>query len=498
MTALTDAPPIDHRPLAALPTGRARTIALFSLFLASTMELLDTTIVNVALPSIETGLGATGAQLQWMVAAYPLAFAVALITGSRLGDLWGRKHLFVVGLVGFTLMSAACGLAPNAETLILFRALQGLAAAAMIPQVLTSIQVMYAPHERAAAMGLFTGLAGVTAVVGPVLGAVLTNADIAGTGWRSIFLVNVPVGVLAIVAAVKWVPNSISERRPGIDVRGVLVLAAGLLAVLYPLTMGRELGWPVWGYALIAAGVVTLVAFVRHQQRTEREGREPLVALSLYRLRSFGAGSGVHGLLFVAMGATFLCQTVYLQAGLGWTVLHAGLAGLPFAVATVDLRRHRHGGPRPADRYPRPPDRRHRLGGRRAAAPRHRPRRDRRHVDVGVRPRLPRVGCRVRADGRADRDVHHHRRSGRRRGLGVGAAQHDRPARQRGGSRGRRHGLLLGRREQRRTGGRARCSVPRSRSRSPSSSSLMVVTAVVARALPNHQPAAPSAAPSAE
>ena len=326
------------------------------------MELLDTTIVNVALPTIETDLGATGAQLQWMVAAYPLAFAVALITGSRLGDLWGRKHLFVVGLVGFTLMSAACGLAPSAEALILFRALQGLAAAAMIPQVLTSIQVMYAPHERAAAMGLFTALAGVTAVVGPVLGAVLTNADIAGTGWRAIFLVNVPVGVLAIVAALKWVPNSISERRPGIDVRGVLVLAAGLLAVLYPLTMGRELGWPVWGYALIAAGVVTLVAFVRHQQRTEREGREPLVTLSLYRMPSFGAGSAVHGLLFVAMGATFLCQTVYLQAGLGWTVLHAGLAGLPFAVATSVFAGVGMAVLGPADRDPRPAGRRDRLG----------------------------------------------------------------------------------------------------------------------------------------
>jgi len=336
MTALTEAPPATlARPHPrALPEGRARTIALFSLFLASTMELLDTTIVNVALPSIETGLNATGAQLQWMVAAYPLAFAVALITGSRLGDLWGRKTLFVVGLVGFTVMSAACGLAPTAETLILFRALQGLAAAAMIPQVLTSIQVMYAPHERAAAMGLFTGLAGVTAVVGPILGAVLTNADIAGTGWRSIFLVNVPVGIVAVVAAVRWVPNSVAERRPGIDVRGVLVLAAGLLAVLYPLTMGRELGWPLWGYALIAAGIAVLLAFVGAQRRAERDGREPLVALSLYRLRSFGAGSAVHGLLFVGMGATFLCQTVYLQAGLGWSVLHAGLAGLPFAVAT--------------------------------------------------------------------------------------------------------------------------------------------------------------------
>jgi EmrB/QacA subfamily drug resistance transporter len=336
MTALTEAPPATlARPQAkAQPQGRARTIALFSLFLASTMELLDTTIVNIALPSIETGLNATGVQLQWMVAAYPLAFAVALITGSRLGDLWGRKTLFVAGLVGFTVMSAACGLAPTAGALILFRALQGLAAAAMIPQVLTSIQVMYAPHERAGAMGLFTGLAGVTAVVGPVLGAVLTNADIGGAGWRSIFLVNVPVGIVAVAAALTWVPNSVAERRPGIDVRGVLVLGAGLLAVLYPLTMGRELGWPLWGYALLAAGVAVLLAFVRAQQRAEWDGREPLVALSLYRLRSFGAGSAVHGLLFVAMGATFLCQTVYLQAGLGWSVLHAGLAGLPFALAT--------------------------------------------------------------------------------------------------------------------------------------------------------------------
>ncbi|HEU4998691.1 MAG TPA: MFS transporter [Lapillicoccus sp.] len=333
MTALTEAPPVTRSASSAIQ-GRARTLALLSLFLASTMELLDTTIVNVALPSIESGLGATGAQLQWMVAAYPLAFAIALITGSRLGDLWGRKTLFLVGLVGFTVMSAACGLAPTAEALILFRALQGLAAAAMIPQVLTSIQVMYAPHERAAAMGLFTGLAGVTAVVGPVVGAVLTNADIAGTGWRSIFLVNVPVGVVAFIAAATWVPNSVAERRPGIDVRGVLVLAAGLLAVLYPLTMGRELGWPVWGYALMAAGVAVLAGFVRAQRKAERDGREPLVALSLYRLRSFGAGSAVHGILFVAMGATFLCQTVYLQAGLGWSVLHAGLAGMPFAVAT--------------------------------------------------------------------------------------------------------------------------------------------------------------------
>src|SRR5690349_6307399 len=165
-----------------LPVGRARTFALLSLIVASTMELLDTTIVNVELPTIESGWRASATQLQWMVSAYPLAFAVALVTGSRLGDLWGRKRVFLGGLVGFTLMSGACGFAPNAEALVGFRALQGIAAAAMIPQVLSSLQVMYAPHERAKAMGLFTGLAGLSAVLGPVIGAVLTEADLGGLG----------------------------------------------------------------------------------------------------------------------------------------------------------------------------------------------------------------------------------------------------------------------------------------------------------------------------
>ena len=321
--------------LGPLPVGRARTAALLSLFLASAMELLDVTIVNVSLPTIEKALHASATQLQWMIAAYPLAFAIGLITGSRLGDRFGRKRLFVIGLVAFTLMSAACGFAPSAGALVAFRALQGLGAAAMVPQVLSSLQVMYAADERAKAMGAFTALAGISTVLGPVLGAVLTDADLAGSGWRAIFLVNVPFGIAAIVAALRFIPESRSERRPGLDVRGVATLAVGLLAILYPLTMGRELGWPAWVFVLMAAGAVILVLWLRGQRRTEQAGCEPLVALSLYRLRGFAGGSAVQVLLFMGVSAYFLGQTIYLQAGLGWSVLKAGLIGVPFAVTTA-------------------------------------------------------------------------------------------------------------------------------------------------------------------
>lgn len=323
--------------LGPLPVGRARTAALISLFLASAMELLDVSIVNVSLPTIEKGLHASATQLQWMIAAYPLAFAIALITGSRLGDRFGRKRLFVIGLVAFTLMSAACGFAPTAGALVAFRALQGLGAAAMVPQVLSSMQVMYAADERAKAMGAFTALAGISTVLGPLLGAILTDADIAGSGWRAIFLVNVPLGIAALVAALRFIPESRSARRPGLDVRGVAVLAAGLLAVLYPLTMGRELGWPAWVFAPIAAGVFVLAGWLRWQHRIERSGREPLVALSLYRLRAFSGGTGVQVLLFMGISSYFLGQTIYLQAGLGWSVLKAGLIGVPFAVTTAAM-----------------------------------------------------------------------------------------------------------------------------------------------------------------
>lgn len=317
---------------ASMPVGRARTIALISLFMASFMELLDATIVNVALPDIERALGANTVELPWMVASYTLALAIGLITGSRLGDIYGRKKIFVVGLVAFTLASVLCGVAMNPEMLIGSRALQGFAAAAMIPQVLSSVQVMYKPAERAKAMAGFSALAGVAAVSGPILGAVLTNANIFGWGWRTIFFVNVPVGIFAVICALKFVPESVAPVKHKLDLSGVLILAVGMLSILYPLTMGREEGWPLWTYLMMAFGLLVLVGFVLLQLRKEKNGNEPLVPISLFKSRSFAAGIALMFLFFIPMNGFFLIQTMFLQVGIDYPILEAGLTMIPFSI----------------------------------------------------------------------------------------------------------------------------------------------------------------------
>jgi EmrB/QacA subfamily drug resistance transporter len=316
----------------APPIGRARSIALVSLFMASFMELLDATIVNVALPDIEKALGAHNAQLQWMVASYTLALAIGLITGSRLGDIYGRKKVFIIGLVVFTVASVLCGMAMNPEMLIASRALQGFASAAMIPQVLSSLQVMYKPSERAGAMAGFSALAGVAAVSGPILGAILTDANIFGWGWRTIFFVNVPVGIFAVICAVKYVPESVAPVRHKLDLSGVVVLAVGMLAVLYPLTMGREENWPLWTFLMLGFGVLVLVGFVLLQWREEKNGGEPLVAVSLFKSRPFAAGIAMMFLFFIPMNGFFLIQTLFLQLGLQYPILKAGLTMIPFSI----------------------------------------------------------------------------------------------------------------------------------------------------------------------
>lgn len=314
-------------------TGRARTIALICLLAASFMELMDATVVNVSLSTIRHDLGASSAQMQWIVAGYPLAFAVCLVVGARVGDRFGRRRIFLVGLVGFGLMSLACGLAANPEQLVAFRILQGVAAAAMVPQVLTSLQVMYKPEERGTAMGAFTAVIGLAAVTGPVLGALLTQWDIAGLQWRPIFLVNVPIAVIAVVAARVLVPESHADRPAPITVGSAGLLGASLAAIVLPITIGPDNDWPAWGFVLAATGVLGLVAFAYGQIRAECRGVEPLIPPSLFVSPSFGRGVVAFLALSIPTGGFFLIQSIQVQQALGWSVLRTGLAWVPFSLA---------------------------------------------------------------------------------------------------------------------------------------------------------------------
>lgn len=319
------------RPPAISP--RARTIALVCLLTASFMELMDATVVNVALRTMSDHLGASATAMSWVVAGYPLAYAIGLIFGARLGDRFGRRRLFVIGLVAFGATSLACGLALTPTALVAFRILQGAAAALMIPQVLTNIQVLYPPAERGRAMGLFTSIIGIAAVAGPVLGAVITDGDWFGLSWRPVFLVNVPVAVLAVIAARVFIPETFAARPAPISPGAVVLLGGSLAAVMTPVTLGPGHDWPAWGFALMAGGALGLLVFARRQVLAARSGVEPLVPPTVFGTRSFTTGLAAFTALNIPTGGFFLIQSLHVQAAHGWSVLHTGVMWIPFSLA---------------------------------------------------------------------------------------------------------------------------------------------------------------------
>lgn len=314
------------------PRTRARGVAVGVLFVATFMDLLDTTVVNVAFPSIERDLDASPAQLEWMISGYVLAFAVALVTTGRLGDLYGRKRVFLLGVAGFTLASALAGLAPTADTLVLARFVQGAFAAAMIPQVLSIVQVLFAPSERAGVLGAYGAVTGAAAVAGPLLGGVFSTYDVLGLEWRAIFVVNIPVGLLLLAVGASVIPESRSDRAARLDLVGVALSAAALFLVVFALIEGRPQDWAWWIWVMLVAGVALAVVFVLVQGRLERSGRDPLLPLSLFHDRGFSAGAVTHFGFFGALGAFFFILTFYLQFGVGLSPIEAALAVLPFSV----------------------------------------------------------------------------------------------------------------------------------------------------------------------
>jgi EmrB/QacA subfamily drug resistance transporter len=312
-----------------------RWVALAVVLIAGFMQLVDISIVNVAIPSIQRDLDATYSQIQWVLAGYQLAFAVMLITGGRLGDIYGRKRLFMTGMAGFVLASALCGLAQSMGMLIGSRVFQGLMGAIMFPQILSVIQVTFPPRERGTAFGLFGATIGLATITGPLVGGLLINADLFGLEWRPIFLVNVPIGIAALAVATRYLAESRAPRALRPDPLGVAIVTVGLLLLVYPLVQGRDLDWPLWTFLSIAASVPVLIGFGIYERHKKARDGSPLVDMDLFRQRSFVPGLLVAGIFFMGIPAFFLTFSLWLQIGLGFSALHAGLTGAPFAVGSA-------------------------------------------------------------------------------------------------------------------------------------------------------------------
>jgi EmrB/QacA subfamily drug resistance transporter len=317
------------------PRSRLRWLGLAAVLAVEVMDLLDTTIVGVASPSIRADFGGSSTQIQWITAAYTLTFAVLMITGARLGDIVGRHRMFLLGVAGFAAGSVLCACAVSPGMLIGMRAAQGAFAAMMLPQGLGLIRELFPPTELGRAFALFGPVMGMSAVGGPVLGGYLTDADVLGTGWRAVFLINVPLAAAAFLVGLKVLPDSRAPGRPQLDLPGVALMSTAVLLLVYPLVQGRDLGWPLWSYAMMVAALPVLGAFAARQRALRRRGRSPLIEPSLFRHRGFNGSLAVGLVFFGALAGLMLVLTLFLQYGLGDSPLRAGLGTVPLALGTA-------------------------------------------------------------------------------------------------------------------------------------------------------------------
>ncbi|MFH8570522.1 MFS transporter [Streptomyces sp. NPDC017993] len=323
-----------ERVLAPSPTAayRWRWLALTALLLGEAMNLLDATIVQVAGPAIHADLGGSVSDIQWFTTAYTLPFAVLLITGGRLGDIAGRRRLFVIGVTGFMLASIACALAPSVGLLIAFRVVQGAAAAVIIPQTIGLIKTMFSGDEMSKALGSIGPVMGLAAVCGPVLGGVLTHADLFGSSWRAAFLLNVPVSLVVLAITPKLLENR-APKRPTLDLTGTLLATIGVGLIVYPLIGADIAAMSVWSWGGIVVGLIVMVGFGLHQRRVAAGGRRsPLVEPSLFAHRSFPAALVTSASFFAVTNGLMMVIVLQLQLGLGTDVLNAGLTLAPWSV----------------------------------------------------------------------------------------------------------------------------------------------------------------------
>jgi EmrB/QacA subfamily drug resistance transporter len=306
-------------------TQRPSALALLVMLSGTFMVVLDFFIVNVALPSIRRDLDASAGALQLVVAGYGLANAAALITGGRLGDIHGRRSLFIIGIGLFTLASAACGLAPNAAMLVVARIAQGAAGALLQPQVLAMLGALYTGPERAKAFAAYGLAMGLAAASGQIAGGLLIHANWGGLGWRSCFLINLPIGLLALLLSPRVLPPLRGQPASRLDLPGMALVAVTLTAAIFPLVEGREAGWPLWSIACLAAVLPLGVLFWRWQRRLAARGGQPLIAPSLLAERPFVLGLAVTLMFFAGNASLYFVLALYLQQGLGLPPLESGL-----------------------------------------------------------------------------------------------------------------------------------------------------------------------------
>jgi len=318
---------------AGVAPDRGRWLMLIVLLCGQFMALLDVTIVNVAMPTLGRSLHASGAELQLVIAGYTVSYAMLLITGARLGDIIGRRRMFLLGVGGFTLASLACGLAPNIGVLIAARFVQGAGAAAMMPQIMTVIQLRFSGAARARALSAYTAILSSGFVAGQVIGGVLVTADLFGASWRPVFLVNVPIGLAVLLLLPRVMLADVPGRTRRLDLPGLLVAVPAVCLVVLPLMLGHQENWPAWSLACIGGGLALVPVFLLVERRVAARGGQPLLSLSVFRAPGLLPGLATMTLLMVTYGGFLFSFAIHLQAGLGDSALRAGLTCAPCAAA---------------------------------------------------------------------------------------------------------------------------------------------------------------------
>jgi MFS family permease len=301
---------------------------------------VDAFIVNVAIPTISVELHASPAQIEAVIAVYLIAYATLVVTGGRLGDIYGIKNVFLTGVLGFTATSLWCGLAQSGPELIAARLAQGATAALMVPQVLATLHLLFSDQSRGRAFGIYGIVLGLAGAAGFLLGGLLVTLDLAGLGWRAVFFVNVPFGLIIIVAALRVMPTVPRRAGTRLDIAGAIVLFAGLLCLIGPLLFGHDAQWALWVWLVMATGVAILAAFPRFERMIARHGGMPLIDLALLSDAAFMRGLTAAFCFFFANLSFYLVMTIFLQKALHVPPLQAGLVFLPLTLTFVIASRH--------------------------------------------------------------------------------------------------------------------------------------------------------------